>query len=37
MEKNCYKTVSGRLQENYKTNVIHLRVGNFCNEIVLIK
>jgi len=37
MEKNCYKKFSGGLQEYYKMNVIHLRVGNFCNEIVLIK
>ena len=37
MEKNSYKKVSGRLQECYKINVIHLRVGDFCNEIVLIK
>ena len=37
MEKNSYKKVSGRLQEYFKMNAIHLRVGDFCNEIVLIK
>ena len=36
MEKKNYKTVSGRLQECYKMNVIHLRDCDFCNEIVLI-
>ena len=36
MEKNSYKKVSGRLQEYYKINVIHLRDCDFCNEIVLI-
>ena len=37
MEKDFYKKVSGRLQECYKMNVIHLKVCDFCNEIVLIK
>ena len=37
MEKNSYKKVSVRLQECYKMNDIHLRVSDFCNEIVLIK
>lgn len=37
MEKDFYKKISGRLQECYKMNVIHLRFCDFCNEIVLIK
>ncbi len=37
MKKKSYKKVSEKLQKGYKMNVIHLRVCDFCNEIVLIK
>ena len=37
MEKDFYRKISGRLQEYYKMNVIHLGDCDFCNEIVLIK